>query len=94
MLYGYPYVIGRRDGETIRAPLLHLRVLIEPAGEGYVIEQADDVVQVNLLPFRADRRPGPARGPLARIIAETPTLPLPPPTSSASPRRWCVSSPI
>lgn len=76
VLYGYPYVIGRRDGETIRAPLLHLRVLIEPAGDGYVIEQADDVVQVNLLPFRSAGDPDQHEQKLARIIAETPTLPL------------------
>lgn len=76
VFYGYPYVVGRRDGEPIRAPLLHLRVTVAPAADGYVIEQADDVVQVNLLPFRSNGDPDQHEQRLARVIAETPTLPL------------------
>jgi hypothetical protein len=37
VLYGYPYVIGRRDGETIRAPLLTVAVRIEEKGDGFFV---------------------------------------------------------
>lgn len=54
ILYGYPYVVGRTDGDTIRGPLLTLNVRIDVEGDGFLVAAADDVVHVNALPFKAE----------------------------------------
>ncbi len=76
VLYGYPYVIGRRDGETVRGPLLTLVVHIEVAGDGFLVSAADDVVHVNMLPFRADGDLEGHEQKIRRMIDATPALPL------------------
>jgi hypothetical protein len=52
-LYGYPYLVGRLDGDIIRGPLLTLAVGIESQDDGYGVRAVDDVVHLNALPFRA-----------------------------------------
>src|SRR5438876_1183491 len=54
VLYGYPYIVGRCDGETVRGPLLTLAIRIEVDGDGFVVHSADDVAHLNALPFRAE----------------------------------------
>lgn len=78
ILYGYPYVIGRRAGKTIRAPLLTAPVSLEPGGGGFLVALTDDVVRFNSLPFRAtDEAPFHEQA-VARLIEATPALPLTP----------------
>ena len=76
VLYGYPYVIGRRDRETIRGPLLTLAVTIEVDGQGFAVSAADDVVHVNALPFKIDGDPQVHDQKIGRLIATTPELPF------------------
>lgn len=76
VLYGYPYVIGRRDGETIRGPLLTLAVRIEAEGEGFLVHAADDVVHVNALPFKAEGDLTLHEQKVRRLVDTTPGLPL------------------
>src|SRR5262245_13250720 len=44
VLYGYPYVVGRLDGETVRGPLLTLAVRIEGEGDGFIVHDRADTV--------------------------------------------------
>src|SRR5947209_11673329 len=76
VLYGYPYVIGRHDGETVRGPLLTLAIRIEVAGDGFLIHPADDVAHFNALPFQPEGDVEGHERALARIIDATPELPL------------------
>ena len=76
ILYGYPYVVGRRDGETIRGPLLTLPVSIEVQGDGFLVRPEDDVVHVNTLPFKAEGDSDVHYQKTHRIIDSTPNLPL------------------
>lgn len=76
VLYGYPYVVGRRDGETVRGPLLTLAVRIEAEGDGFLVHAADDVVHVNALPFKADGDLELHEQKIGRMVDATPALPL------------------
>jgi very-short-patch-repair endonuclease len=76
VFYGYPYLIGRRDGETIRAPLLTVPVRIEPHGAGFLVHGADDVVHVNALPLKAEGDVELHDQKIGRLIDATPGLPL------------------
>jgi very-short-patch-repair endonuclease len=76
VLYGYPYLVGRRDGETIRGPLLTVPVAIEVHGDGFLLSRADDVVHFNALPFKAEEDLEIHEQKIARIISSTPSLPL------------------
>ncbi len=76
VLYGYPYVIGRREGETVRGPLLTLAVEIDVEGDGFAARVADDVVHVNALPFKAEGDPEEHEKKIGRVLALTPPLPL------------------
>jgi very-short-patch-repair endonuclease len=76
LLYGYPYIIGRRDGETIRAPLLTLSVQVDIDGDSLLVASSDDVIKVNALPFRPMGDLRAHEEAVARIIARTPELPV------------------
>jgi very-short-patch-repair endonuclease/KaiC/GvpD/RAD55 family RecA-like ATPase len=76
VLYGYPYIVGRCDGETVRAPLLTLAIRIEVDGDGFVVHSADDVVHLNALPFRAQGDIEAHERAIGRIMEATPELPL------------------
>lgn len=76
VLYGYPYVIGRRDGETVRGPLLTMAVRIEVEGDGFLVHAADDVVHVNALPFKAEGDLEVHEQKIGRVIDATPAFPL------------------
>src|SRR5712691_10235006 len=52
MMLGYPYVIGRRDGEPIRGPVLLMPIRLEGQGGEIQVVAADEVVRFNSLPFR------------------------------------------
>ena len=86
VLYGYPYVIGRHEGETIRGPLLTLAIRIEVAGDGFSIQPADDVAHFNALPFRANGDPEAHERAIGRVMECTPELPLNQPSLEASSR--------
>ncbi len=74
--YGYPYVIGQISGKTIRSPLLSIAIAITTDRDRLVIETAEDVVRFNSLPFRTEVDTGAQELALARLIEQTPTLPL------------------
>lgn len=74
VLYGYPYVIGRQAGKSIRAPLLTLAVTIEPRGDSFVVRPADDVARFNTLPFRADEEAPAHEQAISRVIEATPSF--------------------
>ena len=78
VLYGYPYVIGRRNGKSVRAPLLTVPVAIEPKGPGFVVRPADDVIRFNSLSFRADEEAPIHEDAIGRILESTPAFPLQP----------------
>ncbi len=54
VLYGYPFVIGRRAGKSIRGPVLTLPVEIRPDRDGFIVEGSDEFLRFNALPFRPD----------------------------------------
>src|SRR5258708_14936235 len=74
--YGYPYVIGQISGKTIRAPLLSVAIAITADRDRLVIATSEDVVRFNSLPFRTEVDTGAQELALARLIEQTPTLPL------------------
>lgn len=76
VLYGYPYVIGRINGRTIRGALLTIPVSIEPQGAGFDIRPAEEVVRFNSLPFRVKEEASVHEESISRIIEATPAFPL------------------
>lgn len=76
VLYGYPYVIGRVNGKTIRGALLTIPVTIEPEGAGFAIRSAEEVVRFNSLPFRVKEEASVHEESISRIIEATPAFPL------------------
>jgi very-short-patch-repair endonuclease len=76
VLYGYPYVIGRMSGKSVRGPLLTVPVGIEPEGSGFVVHPSDEVVRFNSLPFRAREEAPVHDEAISRIIEATPAFPL------------------
>jgi len=76
IVYGYPYVIGLRNGETIRGPLITFRVRIDVDGDGFLVRAADDVMHVNVLPFKADANLEAHEQSIKRILEATPPIPL------------------
>jgi very-short-patch-repair endonuclease len=76
ILYGYPYAIGRRDGETVRGPLLTLAVRIEVHRDGFLVHAADDVAHFNALPFKAEGDLDVHEQKVGRVIGATPAVPL------------------
>jgi very-short-patch-repair endonuclease len=76
LLYGYPYLVGQKDGRTIRAPLLTIPVSIAAVGGALVIHREEDLVRFNSLPFRSELETAAHEHALARLIQETPEFPL------------------
>lgn len=76
VLYGYPYIVGRRDGDTLRGPILTLAVRIEAQGDGFLVHPADDVAHVNVLPFATETDLDVHEQKVRRVIDATPPLPL------------------
>jgi len=83
--YGYPYVIGQLNGKGFRAPLLTMPVAITADGGKLVISAAEDLARFNSLPFRTDFDTGAQELAIARLIDQTPELPL----ACASLREFC-----
>jgi hypothetical protein len=78
ILYGFPYVIGRRKGKTVRGPLLTLAVEIAAVGGELRVVAADEIVRFNSLPFRTDIDTEAHDQALARVMEATPPFPLTP----------------
>jgi very-short-patch-repair endonuclease/KaiC/GvpD/RAD55 family RecA-like ATPase len=76
LLYGYPYVIGRRDGLAIRAPLFTIPISISAIGGMLLIHPEEDVLRFNSLPFRSEFETAAQEAALARLIQSTPNFPL------------------
>lgn len=57
VLYGYPFVIGRRGGKGIRGPLLTLPASIVPYSSGFSVEGDDEFLRFNALPFKTEDSP-------------------------------------
>jgi very-short-patch-repair endonuclease len=76
VLYGYPYLIGRRSGRAIRAPLLTVPVRIDPQRDGFVVQPADDVARFNSLPFRAEEDAPVREDAIGRVLEVTPSFPV------------------
>lgn len=76
VLYGYPYVVGRHKGKTVRGPLLTIPVEIEATGNELRVTAADEVMRFNSLPFRTDADNEAHDQALARVVEATPALPL------------------
>jgi hypothetical protein len=60
----------------LRGPLLTLAVRIEVQGNGFSVHATDDVVRINVLPFKAERDSEIHEHKISRIIDATPNLPL------------------
>ncbi len=78
LLYGYPYVIGRVEGTSIRAPLLSIPIVIRPEGATLVIKPNEEILRFNSLPFRSDLDSAAHEQALDRLIDATPRFPLSP----------------
>ena len=74
--YGYPYVVGRSDGQVVRAPLLTVAVELAPDGTALAISPAADVARFNSLPFRTAGSDAARDAVLARLIDDTPAFPV------------------
>lgn len=78
LLYGYPYVIGHRDGKPIRAPVLTIPVSINAVSGELVIRPEDELVRFNSLPYRSEFDSAAHELALARLIEATPEYPVSP----------------
>jgi very-short-patch-repair endonuclease len=76
LLYGYPYIVGRVNGNAIRAPLFTVPVRIDAEGGGYVISPDDEVIRFNSLPFRAEDNSEARDHALSVLTERTPGFPL------------------
>jgi len=76
ILYGYPYIVGSPLDKVVRGPLLTLPVEITATGDHLEVRPADEVVRFNSLPFRTERDTEAHNESLARILEQTPALPL------------------
>lgn len=76
LLYGYPYIIGQRDGVAIRAPLLTIPISITAQGGVLFVRAEEDLLRFNSLPFRSDFETAAHELALARLIERTPEYPL------------------
>jgi very-short-patch-repair endonuclease len=75
-LYGYPFVVGKRDKQVIRAPLLMVPVDISPNARGYAIRPNEERAEFNPLPFLNDTPSDARELALTRLVEHLPTLPL------------------
>src|SRR5207244_2176739 len=76
VLYGYPYVIGRLGGQSLRGPLFTVPVTIEPEGAGFVVRPAEETVRFNTLVFRTEGDTAAREQALEDLLQETPTYPV------------------
>src|SRR5262245_54345871 len=76
LMLGYPYVIGRREGEAIRGPVLIMPIRLEGEGGELQVAAGDEVVRFNSLPFRGDGDTEARELSIRRVIDATPSLPL------------------
>jgi hypothetical protein len=76
LLYGYPYIIGQREGVAIRAPLLTIPISITAQGGVLFVRAEEDLLRFNSLPFRSDFETAAHELALARLIERTPEYPL------------------
>lgn len=74
VLYGYPFVIGRRDGKSIRGPLLTIPLSIRAEGDGFILTGNDENLRFNALPFRVDQQAS-LDAALGRLSVESPSWP-------------------
>ena len=59
-----------------RGPLLTLAVEIEAVGDHLEVRAADEVLRFNSLPFRTEGETDARNAALARVLEQTPALPL------------------
>lgn len=78
VLYGFPYVIGCPRDKAVRGPLLTLPVEIAAVGDHLEVRAADETLRFNSLPFRTESDTEAHNEALARVLAQTPELPLTP----------------
>jgi very-short-patch-repair endonuclease/DNA polymerase III delta prime subunit len=76
LLYGYPYVVGQRDGTVIRAPLLTIPITITGVGGVLTVRTDEDLLHFNSLPFRSNFDTASHELALARLIESAPEFPL------------------
>src|SRR5437879_4278268 len=76
LLLGYPYVIGRRNGEPIRGPVLLMPVKLEGQGGEIEVHPADEMVRFNSLPFRTEKDTEARELAIRRVIDVTPSFPF------------------
>lgn len=76
LMLGYPYVIGRREGEIIRGPVLLMPVRLDGEGGQLRILASDEVVRFNSLPFRTEGDTEARELAIRQVIDATPSLPL------------------
>jgi very-short-patch-repair endonuclease len=76
VLYGYPYLVGRARGSTIRGPLLTLPAEIEAVKNHFEVRPADEIVRFNSLPFRTETDTDAHDQALARVLEQTPSFPV------------------
>ncbi len=76
LMLGYPYAIGRREGEAIRGPVLLMPVRLEGEGGEIQVAAADDVVRFNSLPFRNEGDTEARELAIRRVIDATPPFPF------------------
>lgn len=85
--YGYPYIIGFIEGQSIRAPLFTIRVEITSDGGKLEIAPSDEQMRFNSLPFRSESDTVALEHALAKLIESTPELPL----TITDLQRFCAS---
>ncbi len=76
LMLGYPYVIGRREGEVIRGPVLLMPVRLDGGGGQLQILASDEVARFNSLPFRGEGDSEARELAIRQVIDATPSLPL------------------
>jgi KaiC/GvpD/RAD55 family RecA-like ATPase len=74
--YGYPYLVGHRDGKPIRGPLLTIPVAIDATGRDLVVQPDDELIRFNSLPFRTPWDTDVQQHTLARLIEQAPAYPV------------------
>jgi len=85
LVYGYPYVVGRVDGISIRGPLFHVPVKITVTKSSASIEVEEDTLRFNSLPFRSDTQSDAAKLRLDQFVISAPDIPV----TQADLRRLC-----
>jgi len=85
--YGFPYLIGQSGGIKFRAPLLTIPISIAADGGRLIVNLSDDSPRFNSLPFRTESDTSARELAFARLMEESPDLPL----SSNTLRYFCES---